>query len=290
MKRAALFLASFIGVLLLAVFLSPILFQVLPYKFERIFNRIVMIGTLVCMAVFVRIRRETFQKYGLMWKDGSGRQLLTAFLAPVIVLSMYVVLQIFCGEAGLSLRDIPAAKWIQRILTAVSTGLLIGTIEEFFFRGFVLQGTKEWFKGRMVPALILTNAFYSIVHFVHAKKPFVDQTPSWIDSLRLLGAPFQSLMHFDSFWTGFAGLFIFGLMLSGLTLRTKSLYPAVGLHAGAVFFIKTDGLFVNFGTDNPFWGSSKMYDGFLGWIALGVLYLLLTWCLRRGPLSDRGVN
>jgi len=294
MKKAFLFILSFAAVLLLAVFLSPLLYQILPYKFERIFNRIVMVGTLICVALFVRIKKETFAEYGLIWQKDSLCFLLTALIAPVLVLSIYVALQIAVGEAVFSLRDVSAWKWVQRILLAVSAGLLIGTIEEFFFRGAVTNGLRKiWSSPKLGLGLtlLITNLFYSIVHFVHAKKPFVDSTPDFIDGFRLLAAPFSSFAHFGSFWPGFVGLFIFGLMLSGLTLKTKSLYPAIGLHAGAVFFIKTDGLWVDFSATNMIWGSGKMYDGFIGWIALAILYFVLSFLLTRGSwLVARGAK
>lgn len=308
MKKAFLFILSFVAVLLLAVFLSPLLYQILPYKFERIFNRIVMVGTLICVALFVRIKKETFTEYGLIWQKDSLRFLMTAFLAPVVVLSLYVGVQILVGEAVFSLKDVSVWKWIQRILIAVLTGLLIGTIEEFFFRGVIFKNLGRFLKPFHTPgvwvntpqgcgtvglvcSLVVTNIFYSIVHFVHAKKPFVDSTPDFIDGFRLLAAPFSSFAHFGSFWPGFVGLFIFGLMLSGLTLKTKSLYPAIGLHAGAVFFIKTDGLWVDFSTTNMIWGSGKMYDGFVGWAALAILYFVLSFLLTRGSwLVARGAK
>jgi len=290
MKKTFLFILSFGAVLLLAVFLSPLLYQILPYKFERIFNRIVMVGTLVCVVIFVRIKKETFVQYGLTWQNDSLRFLLTAFFAPVIVLSLYVALQVFVGEAVLSIRDVSAWKWIQRILLAIAAGLLIGVIEEFFFRGALFNSLLCALcnRGKLILSLLVTNLFYSIVHFVHAKKPFVDQTPDFIDGFRLLAAPFSSFAHFGSFWPGFVGLFIFGLMLSGLTLKTKSLYPAIGLHAGAVFFIKTDGLWVDFSTTNMIWGSGKMYDGFAGWGALAILYLILLLILKEPRTMNQG--
>ncbi len=289
MKKTFLFLLSFIAVLLLAVFISPLLFHVLPYKFERIFNRIVMIGTLICVAAFVRIRRENLSQYGLLFDVRAIQMLSIAFICPVVVLSIYVALQSLFGEAVYSLQPVGAVQWINRICGATLTGLLIGTIEELFFRGVVFHGLKSFFKNRLVVALILTNAFYSIVHFVNAKKPFIDQSPTFMDSLRVLGAPLQSLVHFGNYWPGFVGLFIFGLMLTGLLLRTKSLYPAIGLHAGAVFFIKTDGLLVDFGQTNLIWGSSKMYDGIAGWLALITLYFVLTILLKKSSTQPPSI-
>ncbi len=296
MKKTFLFLVSFLGVLVLAVFLSPLLFQVLDFKFERIFNRIVMIGTLVCVAVFMRIRKDTFIQYGLAWQKNSFKNGVVAFLVLVLGLSVYVWIQTFFGEVHFSANKMNFFEWFKRIFLALFTGLLVGIIEEFFFRGalfqFSLCATRNRLGGYgLALSLIVTNTFYSIVHFVHAKRPFIDATPNFKDSLRLLAAPFESFGHFSDFWPGFVGLFIFGLMLNGLLLRTKSLYASIGLHAGAVFFIKTDGLLVDFGAPNFFWGSSKMYDGVMGWCDLAILYIILITLFNRGPWAvNRGAQ
>ncbi len=288
MKKVILFLLSFALVLALAVILSPLIYPHFDFKFHRIFNRIVMVGTLICVAVFVRIRKETFIEYGLAWKSGSLRQILAGFVAPVVVLSIYVAIQTFFGQAEFSFQNVGIGKWTSRIILALFTGVLIGSIEEFFFRGALFQfcfGLWATPNRRpqisLVASLFVTNIFYAIVHFVHAKRPFIDSTPDLRDSLMLLGAPFASLTEFGVFWPGLVGLFIFGLMLNGLYLRTKSLYASIGLHAGAVFFIKTDGLLVNFGSNDLLWGSGKMYDGIIGWFALCALYGVLLIFLPR---------
>ena len=284
MKKVILFLLSFALVLALAVILSPLIYPHFHFKFERIFNRIVMIGVLICVAIFVRIRKETFTEYGLAWKPGSLRLLLTGFIAPVAVLSVYVAIQTYFGQAEISFQNVAIVKWISRIILAVLTGLLIGSIEEFFFRGALFQFCKKlWASPNrgLLLSLFITNIFYAIVHFVHAKRPFIDSTPTFHDSLKLLSAPFVSFSEIGAIWPGLIGLFIFGLMLNGLYLRTKSLYASIGLHAGAVFFIKTDGLLVHFGSNNLLWGSGKMHDGIVGWFALAALYGILILFIKK---------
>ena len=130
MKKASLFLLSFLAVLLVAIFISPILFPLMHFKFERIFNRIVMIGTLLCVVLFVRLKRENLSQYGLSFNLDSVRMLLIAFICPVIVLSVYGAAQIFLGQAVFSVQNVSLIKWVGRIISATSTGLLIGLIEE----------------------------------------------------------------------------------------------------------------------------------------------------------------
>ena len=58
MKGFLKFIAIFASILIIAALLSPILYDFLPFKFERIFNRIVMIGTLLAIVIFVRVKKE----------------------------------------------------------------------------------------------------------------------------------------------------------------------------------------------------------------------------------------
>ena len=100
MKGFLKFIAIFSGILLVSAFLAPILYDFLPFKFERIFNRIVMIGTLLAIVIFVRVNKETFSRLGLMWKKASPALLVTGFLAGVLTLSATSALNVFLGHAN----------------------------------------------------------------------------------------------------------------------------------------------------------------------------------------------
>ena len=92
-----------------------------------------------------------------------------------------------------------------------------------------------------------------------------------------------SIIHtFDAI--PFLNLTLVGMVLGLLFLRSRSLWPCVGLHAGWVAFIAVyDKLVISqSGAIQSFFGSSRMLDGLLSAVLLGFISFLF---LRR-PLKE----
>ena len=172
--------------------------------------------------------------------------------------------------------------WAARLAGALGAGFLIAVIEEFFFRGFIYRSLSDNGRRRIFLAYLGTSAFYALVHFVSFEKPFVDATPDTLDALRLAAAPFMSLLKFQQYWPEALGLLLFGLVLNHASVTAGSLYPAIGLHAGCVFYVKSDELFLSFlNTNRLVFASGKFYDGLLGWIFMLLMGLILTAAIRK---------
>ncbi len=277
MKNWVKFTLAIVVILTASVILSPILYKNLPwdFKFERIFNRIFMIGTLGAVILFVRIRRETLEKYGLIWRSGSAGLAMKGFFLGVGTLLALAGVKASSGAVTWA-PSVSVLAFFLKALGIFLTAFLIGIIEEFFFRGFIYDSFRKRFQWPLLGALLATNVFYSLVHFVAYRKPFIDDDPGFLDSLRLAVVPFTQLQYFPEYWHAALGLFIFGLVLNFIRIHTDSLYPAIGLHAGCVFFIKTDGMLVNYLNPNPlFWSGEKMYDGAVGWVFLAAMSLVV---------------
>jgi len=278
MKSWKKFILVMFIVLLLSAILAPLLFKILPYKFERIFNRLVMIGTLGAMLAFIRIRSESFKAYGLIGGPSSFRYLCIGFGVAIVFLSVLVGLKINLGLAYWRPTDMYWLKLLWKVFYLTMTGLLIGVIEEFFFRGFIFKTLTDKFKWNLLLSVLLTSVFYAVLHFINYKKIFIGSEPTFFDSLKLITTPIHSFTFFPQFWHECLGLFFFGIVLNILVIHTKSLYPSIGLHAGCVFFIKLDGSFIDYLNKDVYWYSSDlMYDGFLGWIFL----FLIGWTIRQ---------
>lgn len=287
MKTLIKILAVFAAILLLSAVLAPAIYPFLPFKFARIFNRLVMISTIAAAFFYVRSRRDVFPTYRYLLAPQPAAWFLVPFFSGAIILFLLAYGQVFLGAAAWAPNP-NASAWLAKAPLALGTGLLVGFIEELFFRGWVFHSLKNSFKGRIFWALVVTALFYSVVHFLGNKRPFIGSHPTFFDSLRLIAAPFVAFADFGAIWKGVVGLFLFGWVLNCLVLTTRSLYPSIGLHAGAVFFIKIDGLLFNVtNPGNLLTGSSKMYDGILGWFFLGVLGLALDgvfrffWCAKK---------
>lgn len=273
-------------ILLLSAFLAPILFKFLPFKFEKIFNRLIMIFTLTAVFLFVKIRVPSLEKYGLVWKPESLGFLIRAFWLGFLVLAVMSGIKIGLGASALSIRQLSVLGWAWDILEAFGAALLIGCIEEFFFRGFIYLSIKDKLKQSTLIALLATNIFYALLHFVSDKNPFIGPEPTFFDSLKLMWAPFMSFADVRSIWPGVVGLFIFGMILSGFFLRTRSLYASIGLHAGCVFFVKMDGYFVDNLSNSWVFGSSKSYDGLVPWCFLLMIWIISAKVLRIPQKTD----
>ncbi len=291
MKNFLKFIIIFAVILLLSAFLAPIFYDIFqkfhPYKIERIFNRLVMIGTLIAAVLFVRIRKGTLERYGLIWNFQSPGLLIKGFVSGMLLLGGVSALRLFSGQAVFAPDAFPWTVWAGKIAAALGTGLLIGVMEEFFFRGFVFRSLEKMLRNRTLLAILVTTVFYSIIHFIGMKKIFVDSTPTFFDGLRLMGAPFLSLAEWPKFWPEAVGLFLFGLALNTSVCRSGSLYPAIGLHAGCVFFIRLDDLFMKqHASKTFFWGSKVLYDGCVGWAVL-ILMGLLMWMILKPAAATK---
>ena len=86
---------------------------------------------------------------------------------------------------------------------------------------------------------------------------------------------------------GFLNLTVAGVILGLAYQRTGNLYRSIGLHAGWIFSLKVYGLLTRAtsGANAWFWGTGKMFDG---WLALGVL--ALAWWFVEKSVSRREVS
>lgn len=279
MKGFLKFVLVFAGILLLSAVLAPILHDFLPYSFARIFNRIVMVSTLLAVVIFVRFRKEMLVRFGMDWRKDSRRLFWTGLSTVVVMLALFTITQILAGNAYVSLRDLSWQKWVSKFAGCIAGGLLIAVMEEFFFRGFAFTALRDKiFRGSVPMAMAVTSLFYAAIHFVSIRKPVISQDPGFLDSLKMIAAPVQSFADWQAVWPAAIGLFLFGMILNYCAVRTRSLYASIGLHAGAVFFVRIIGLFIAFSEKNVlFWSTKKVYDGALGWIFL----LLIGWIMSR---------
>lgn len=273
-----IFLAVAAVVLVSSAVLAPLIARVLPYPFPRVLTRVLMIEAILAVFVFVRFRREMFVRFGLAWRPGSGRQLWTGFVAGLAGLVLFGLVSVTVGNAVLAPRHVGWIGWVDRISAGLVTSILVGGLEEFFFRGFVFTWCRDRLcRGRALPAAIAASVAYALVHFLHPQQSAISATPGFADSVRLILAPLQSLADWHSRWPAGIGLLLFGLVLNYCRIRTGALYPSIGLHAGCVAFLRVSGLFLRFEpTGSLLWSTKLVYDGAVCWLFLLATGLALT--------------
>ncbi|MBI4115437.1 MAG: CPBP family intramembrane metalloprotease [Candidatus Omnitrophica bacterium] len=276
-KTLLKFLIGFVVVVIISAFLAPLLYQILPFKFDRILRRLIMIGTVILMIGLVRARRESLGKLGLGWNDKSLPLMVKGFLGGMAFAIVVSLIQWGIGARIWRLHQTDVWHWIGLFLKGFGGGMLIGLIEECFFRGFLFVTLKDFWNTK--GSLILTNVIYAVSHFFPKNKPIIGAEPTMWDSFRHIGAIAYSPWESPERIVAMLGLFLFGLLLSLVYLRAGTLFPSIGIHAGAVFSLKMNRRFIGDISEkmNMFSGSKNLYDGVVGLTILSITCLVLSF-------------
>jgi len=231
--------AYFLGLLLLACVLSPPLYWtgtalaengVLPFlkgfPFHRYFSRSIQISALVMLwPAFRWIGIRRLDELGIERNPLRWRDLFTGMgiaLVPVLGLAAgYLSCEIYRMKTGFS----PGG--IFRILT---TAPAVAVLEEFLFRGVLLGLCLRAMKP--AAAAGVSAAVFAVVHFMRVAKPEVPVPVDWLSGFGQLPQVFSSAPAWPILGWGIFSLLLAGLILAFATLRTRSLFLAIGIHAG----------------------------------------------------------
>lgn len=285
-----LLILVYFGAILFAAVLSPFVYLAIQFwsesfpnrlnsylaekDFPRYFDRLRWLPVILLLPWLLR-------RCGLLsFKNlGFGN---THGYSPALRWTAYGVLLILFAGAGQGLflgveyeASLTLAKGLQTLLIAILSALLIGVLEEAVFRGMILRMFYTALKP--MPAVLLSSLFFAYVHFKKIPKEIWDDESTAVN----LGSGF-----YVGFWTllsigqtfdfvRFLNLFLFGIVLCLLFLRTGSLWPCVGFHGGIVLARSIYDKCFNLPgeTSNEFWGSGILLDGYFASILLGLLCL-----------------
>jgi membrane protease YdiL (CAAX protease family) len=224
------FLILFAGAILLGPLLYFGLQPLFPIPFHRAMDRALLISSLAAMGFFWRrfdLRQFWPMKPGL-WKD----ILLGYGLAAV---SAQAMIGFDLALGGFVSSHLNAGAIAARILLALVAALFIPPLEETIFRGF-LQG--ELVRGLgMRWGWPLAAFIYMLAHFLKIP-PSLDQQPVHLWSgASALGAAFLPVVQGVFLCGRGLNLFLIGLILGGIYLRSGSLWVNLGLHSGWIFVL-----------------------------------------------------
>ncbi len=275
-------LLIFLFILCLSAFLTPWIFELTSFRFERILSRLVMILSLGAI-FFARIRLRDLEKYGLIFEKRSVRFLSEGFVIGFLTLALLTSLEILLGGRQINANWEPAWTVLLKTTEYFFASLLIGVTEEFFFRGFVYTQLKS--KWSTAGSLVAANLIYAALHFFKGGRHPIPQHPTFMDSFKAMLHLADPLLHPLHLGPHLLGLFIFGCVLSYCFLKTRSLFLSIGIHAGSVFLLKIDNWFIA-SVPNTFtllFGDKNLHSGILGWCFLGLLFLFLRRRYSQSP-------
>lgn len=214
-----------------------------------------------------------------------------------------IALGLACGVAGLVafnvlLTVLGARDWqpsvgtlelLGRLVAYLAQALVLALLEESLFRGLLHGRLKAG--GGTIAALTIGPPLFALAHFL--RPPKYAPSRAWWDTipacLNGVTEAFADRAHEAM------GLFFVGLVLTILRIRTGSILLPLGVHAGWVWiqFISKKALVEVHevvGKDLAFWGTRRIYDGYLGVLALLLTCAIAWWATRSQSVAGPRVG
>ena len=246
-------------------FMGELLSSVQQMPFYRYVSRTIQVVAFILLwPTIVSLKIERLSDLSLYPNDHAVSDLLKGFLAALsplwllevlLIMVKWYLLENFCSwKLGLKI---------------VTTAFVVASLEEFLFRGVILGLIRRFFKNEA--AIILVAFFFAGVHFLNLPH-FQEVTMHWWSG-------FSLLFHRDQYWSdwplaigAFGTLFFLGVILGWATVRTESLWLAIGLHAGWIFAQQFFHAVTreNFFDLLPWWGPFQIH----GMVPIGILVIM----------------
>jgi membrane protease YdiL (CAAX protease family) len=197
--------------------------------FQRFFNRAILVAAILLLWPTVRsLKIGSVRELGLEPDPRWRTHLAIGFgIAAVLVAAMAGV---FAAFAIYKWR-VPL-QWGALPKIAVSA-ITVAFLEEALFRGGMFglfrRSMRPW------PALFWVTAIFAIVHFLKPDEKFHPTHVTWMSGFQALPHSFHQFAEPMTLLAGFTTIFTLGWVLGYATWRTRSLWMAIGLHAGVVF-------------------------------------------------------
>ncbi len=269
MNSLAKILLYFAAVIALAALLAPPIYWaaqalaghgVLPslaaFPFYRFFSRLAQVVAFVLLIPLLfwlnirSVREFGIEKNPYAWRDLTVG-LFLALGAIVLLSSVYLGFDFFRVKKDI----IPSA--LPRIVLSAA---IVPILEEFLFRGVLLGlAVKAW--GRL-PGLAIVSLAFAIVHFIKPSKAPVAEVEWWSGFAQILHI-FSNVPPPPLLALGFASLFLAGWILGVATLRTRSLWLAIGFHSAWILGQQGLQWFAKYRVNPP--------DAYLPWVGPNVV-------------------
>ncbi|PQJ96694.1 CPBP family intramembrane glutamic endopeptidase [Chromatium okenii] len=253
-------------------------FEVEPHRVMSRLAQFIMLMSLWPLLSALALTNRDALGYGISarkwWRNVLCGESLGVTTLLVLVLAL-LVLQIRVPDAAVQFWSGIVGKTVQ----ALFGGLLIGLIEETFFRGAVYSAIRR--RDGVRTAVIGSALLYAAVHFLKPGALPVgmtfDSTSAWL----MFGQTFTDALrwqHLDSF----SALFCCGILLALVRERSGHIGWCVGIHAGWVLVIQLTRWLTDGNSATPFASFVGNYDGIIGWLAalwIGVLIMVYRWLM-----------
>jgi membrane protease YdiL (CAAX protease family) len=199
----------------------------------KIYERITLLTTLASLPFF-------FKKCGIksLAKLGCNLRNVGSMLAWACIGALFMAAftagEILFGVLGVVSNHSAFGALLGELPKFVLCSTAIGIFEEILFRGAIFRA----FYTALNPilAIVISSLFFA---YAHTKIPLAVSLADGISAFSgfrcLIPMLFGFLYKFKAFQ--FAKLTLFGIILSAITIRNKSLNQAIGFHGGTVLML-----------------------------------------------------
>jgi membrane protease YdiL (CAAX protease family) len=265
---------------LLAWPLSIALGAALDVSFHRVVSRTLAVMALVGVLVWLRATGGVSRaEAGLRAEPRSFLRLVAGnFAFGLLAIAPLVAMLLATGVRELVGTSLEATFGQLAAIAplAMLTGLVVGLLEETYFRGLVMLAALR--RGRASSALLATSLFFAVLHFLVPREE--PDNVRWYSAFELV-AEGLSRLALPPTIGAFAALTVAGLLLGAMRLRHGHLGACAGFHAGWVTgYTLTHRLTDVTAANGRSWLIGP--DGVLGWLAfVWVAALLILYVVRR---------
>src|SRR5487761_1159881 len=254
--------------------------------FPRIFDRVVMLALLGVILYAARsLRLVALLREGFTRPRAGASRALVGFADAIVVMGILFAAAFAMGAA----RGGAIARAGGLLPKYLAAAIVIGILEEAFFRAFLFGGMCEDF-GR-TGALIASSAIYALAHLVRSPAHFYIAGLDLTAGLRTLAGSGAQFADPATALPTLFGLFLLGIVLAQAYIATGSVYFSIGLHSGFVLGSKLWPKMISERAILPGWlagwGHQPLISGAAAWIAALAIFAILTALSGGGTLCER---
>ncbi len=236
--------------------------------FDRVVSRSVLLMAIILFfGLFKLLKFKSWQELGF---SNNKKQFFRDF-AKGLGYGILIMLPVIAGLLITQNRVIDKDWEISFVniaglfLTGLSAGIIVALIEETLFRGALLTAVKN--QSTVAFAVITTSFIYALVHFL---QPTIELNPNslnWSSGFVLLKDALQALTQVSLIFDSFIALFLAGVLLAFVRIRSNRIALCMGIHAGWVVVIKVFKRVTDTNVQSEYAFLTGNYDKVIGYLA-----------------------
>lgn len=244
--------------------------EILP--FHKMISKITQVLLVLSIFPLHRYLNLSWAEIGFAPRALFFKQMATGFGFGVLTLLPMLGLLYFLGVHEIDeTRSWTLGLMLKKIGISLFLALLISYVEEPIFRGTLLAGLRQ--KIGVWLAILVSSVYYGSLHFLSSSTEIAYQDITLSSGFVLFGAAIANWFN-PTVWPALLGLLMVGVFLGVIRTQIKqSLGLCIGLHASWVWQIKISKDFLNINTQSPYLYLVSNYDGIVGFLIAGWLFL-----------------